>query len=198
MSADGIPSSRASTSTSSTAVEEARRRFAVEWFDYAAATEEEKKQIGEVYRYVFEHDIQLTFDPSLDADFVDPLKYYGAANRGAFLVVRDLSTPERKIVGTAGLRHLKELGNEAELKRMFLLPLCRGAKLGFIMARMVMERARQLQYDAIVLDTKKRLAAANRVYEVLGWTDCENYNGNPRADRFMRLRLTVTRPSSKL
>jgi GNAT superfamily N-acetyltransferase len=174
-------------------------RFLIEWFDYSTATKADMAQIGEVYKHVFEHDIRLVFNPALDADFLRPLDYYAPKVRGAFIVTRDANDGNR-IVGTAALRHLKELGNQVEIKRMFFLPVCRGRKLAHIVCQLLLGRARDLGYDAVVLDTKKRLAAANRVYEVHGFRDCENYNGNPRADRFMRLRLdsAAAPPSSKL
>eukprot|EP00672_Neobodo_designis_P024405 CAMPEP_0174830736 /NCGR_PEP_ID=MMETSP1114-20130205/2690_1 /TAXON_ID=312471 /ORGANISM="Neobodo designis, Strain CCAP 1951/1" /LENGTH=184 /DNA_ID=CAMNT_0016064539 /DNA_START=36 /DNA_END=590 /DNA_ORIENTATION=+ len=171
-------------------------RFALEWFDYTKATDADQEQIGAVYKHAFTHDIGLVFNPKLDADFVRPLTYYTPAVRGAFMVVRD-SEDGRRIVGTAALRHLRELGNQVEIKRMFFLPCCRGRKLAHTVCAMLVQRARELGFDAVVLDTKKRLAAANRVYEAMGFQDCENYNGNPRADRFMRLRLRPV-PTSKL
>ena len=168
-------------------------RFGLQWFDYAAATATDQEQIGAVYKHAFTHDIGLVFNPKLDADFVRPLTYYTPAVRGAFMVVRDLQDPGKRIVGTAALRHLKELGNQVEIKRMFFLPVCRGLKLAHTVCGLLVQRARELGFDAIVLDTKKRLAAANRVYETIGFRDCENYNGNPRADRFMRFHLRAAK-----
>jgi GNAT superfamily N-acetyltransferase len=163
-------------------------RFMLAWLDVTEMSPTDNDQIKDVWTYVFQHDIGLTFDPALDADFTDPVKYYSMANRGAYAVVRDLDDNDR-IVGTAALRHLKELGNQAELKRMFFLPVCRGHNLATALALMIIEMATLLHFDAIVLDTKVKLAVANRVYDKLGFCDCENYNNNPRADRFMRLKL---------
>ena len=173
-------------------------RFSLQWFDWGRATDKEKSDIGHVYAHVFEHDIGLVFNPALDSDFVTPLKYYSVAAKGAFVVARDDEDGGR-IVGTGALRHLTDLpGFQAEIKRMFFLPVCRGHRLGHVMARMLIDKAREIGFDAVVLDTKKRLAAANRIYELSGFVDCENYNANPRADRWMRLRLKDSTAQSKL
>ena len=168
-------------------------RFSLQWFDFGSASAAEIDQIKQVYASVFKNDIGITFDASLDSDTTHPVKYYSRAVRGAFIVVRD-NDHAQAIVGTCALRHIKELGNQAELKRMFFLPQCRGHKLAKKAAELIIAKAREFGFDAIVLDTKTKLTAANGLYEKLGFVDCENYNGNPRADRFMRLTL---RPAIK-
>jgi GNAT superfamily N-acetyltransferase len=161
--------------------------YAVEWFDFAAATPAETAAISHIYATIFRDDIGLVFDAALDADTVAPLDYYAAAARGAFLVVRHAATGA--LVGTAALRAQPALPATAELKRMFFLPECRGLGLARTVLERALGRARELGYRCVVLDTKQKLAAANALYEKAGFVDCENYNGNPRADRFMRLEL---------
>lgn len=163
-------------------------RFRIEWFDFNQASADDIAQINEVYRTVFRDDIGIEFNPSLDEDCVTPAKYYIAAVRGAYIVVRDREDGGR-IVGTAGLRALPYLPNQVELKRMFFLAVCRGHKLGYQVEQRLVHKATEMGYSAIVLDTRRKLRAANKIYEAIGFVDCENYNKNPRADRFMRLRL---------
>jgi hypothetical protein len=80
--------------------------------------------------------------------------------------------------------------NVCELKRMFLLPCARGKGLSKVMLDNVTQKARELGYAAMVLDTRKRLEAANRLYEVMGgFVEFSDYNGNPRPDRFMIRKL---------
>jgi GNAT superfamily N-acetyltransferase len=197
-----VPSSSASDSSLSVSTKSAPLlrsrcgRFAGQWFDWTTGSAADRAQVGAVYAHVFKNDIGLIFDPNLDADFTDPLKYYSPSNRGAFFVVRDTEDSDR-IVGTAALRHLVELGNQAEIKRMFFLPQCRGAGLGMATGKILVAKSAELGYEAVVLDTKRKLQAANTIYEKLGFTDCENYNGNPRADRFMRLRLAGSNPAHR-
>lgn len=172
-------------------------RFRIEWFDYTRATKPDMDAILHVYKTVFTEDIGEPFDEKLDSDFLRPLDYYADNVRGAFLVVRDTVCGGR-IVGTAALRNFPKLNNQAELKRMLFLKVCRGHGLAPKMAVMLIGKAMELKYDAIVLDTKTKLKAANAVYERLGWVDCEDYNGNPRPDRWMRRVLPRQPGAAKL
>ena len=179
-------SSAATSSSSPQQVDVSGLTYALEWYDFAAATPAELKSIEHVYATIFRDDIGLVFDASLDADLITPLAFYGADARGAFMVVR---RSDATIVGTVALRAQPQLENTCELKRMFFLPECRGKGLAPAAMAMVLERAAALRYAAVVLDTKQKLAAANALYYRTGFADCENYNGNPRADRFMRYTL---------
>lgn len=164
-------------------------RFRIEWFDHARASAADTAAILHVYKVVFAEDIVSPFNETLDADFLRPCDYYADAVRGAFLVVRDLHDGGR-IVGTSAIRRCPQLPNQAELKRMLLLRVARGNGLAREMAVMLIGKARELKYDAMVLDTNKKLRVANGVYEKLGWRDCENYNKSSRPDRWMRLVLS--------
>jgi GNAT superfamily N-acetyltransferase len=173
--------------------------FNVLEFDYSSATDSDVQQIRAVYEHAFEHDIGIQFDATLDSDFTQPLSYYSESVRGAYFVVRHNLTSE--LVGTAGIRAVslpdsctdfscsEGNGRTCELKRMFILPVGRGRGLGGALLQLVLAKARSLGYAVVVLDTKRKLVAANACYEKAGFLDCSNYNGNPRADRFMALRL---------
>ena len=170
----------------------ADNEFVVERFDYENITPEQNDQIKKVYAHAFEHDIGLIFDPSLDRDFTHPLQCYGKDIRGAFFVAKSVKTGE--IVGTAGLRPMEIKGFAdgtcCEVKRMFILPDGRGNGLAKMKMALIFATAREFGYSRMVLDTKKKLEAANHIYEKYGFTDCDDYNGNPRADRWMALDLT--------
>ena len=168
---------------------EATTKYVIEWFDYRNITPREEAEIKNVYEVAFRDDIGLIFDAKIDADFVEPLKYYSPEVNGAYLVVRR-QDESKTIVGTAALRPLADLKPvSVELKRMFLLPEARGLGLSKTTMSMLLGKARELKYERIVLDTKLKLEAANKLYEKNGFTDCERYNDNPRPDRFMALML---------
>lgn len=194
--------------------------LAFRWFDFAHATKAQMAEILHIYEYVFQHDIELVFDASLDSDFTAPLTYYSADVRGAYgVIVRKASdNDEETIVGTVGIRQVhipkhcysgegsaclpppppppssddqpSSSSLVCELKRMFLLPCARGKGLSKLMLDEVLRKARELGYQAMVLDTRKRLVAANKLYETVGeFVEFSDYNGNPRPDRFMIRRL---------
>jgi GNAT superfamily N-acetyltransferase len=81
-----------------------------------------------------------------------------------------------------------------ELKRMFFLPECRGRQLGKQQVLVALDWATKAGYDLCILDTKRRLEAANHVYEKYGgFVEGGSYNGNPRADKFMCKCCTTTK-----
>ena len=123
--------SSAATSSSSPAqsspppVDGGALAYALEWYDFAAATPAELKSIEHVYATIFRDDIGLVFDASLDADLITPLAFYGADARGAFIVRRSDAT----IVGTVALRAQRQPAKTCEP------PTCGGEFLGGAGAR---------------------------------------------------------------
>ena len=70
---------------------------------------------------------------------------------------------------------------------MFVHPDYRGGGRGRTLVESILQKSRQLGYRRCVLDTKAKLAAANKLYAVLGFVAWGNYNANPRADLFYAL-----------
>ena len=165
-------------------------------------------RIGHLYSVYFA-ELGLEFDPSKDGDFTTPEKYYSTPARGAYCVLGFVPQPTAAgdprdateevppiIVGCVGLRDVSDparpdvLGSDCcELKRMFILPEHRGGGRGKLLLQWALGAARALGYRRMVLDTKRRLEAANALYGRAGFADCADYNGNPRADRFMAVDL---------
>ncbi|MGH7317823.1 MAG: GNAT family N-acetyltransferase [Candidatus Rokuibacteriota bacterium] len=121
----------------------------------------------------------------LDHDVADwQAEYDGVA--GVMLVVVD---PAGQVVGTAAVRRLEP--GVAELKRMWLRPACRGRGLARRLMDRCLEEARALRGRVVRLDSERRLAAAVRLYQGYGFVEIADYNGNPRADVWMELRLPL-------
>jgi putative acetyltransferase len=92
---------------------------------------------------------------------------------GTFLVLLD----GEQVVGTGAIRRLDE--QFCELKRMWFLPAYRGKGHGTRMCEALFEFARSAGYKRIRLDTVPVLAAANRLYQRLGFYPIERYNDGP-------------------
>ena len=69
----------------------------------------------------------------------------------------------------------------AEIKRMYVAPAARRQGLGRRLLEALEEKARELGYARIRLDTGNRQPHAQAMYERAGYHPIENYNGNSMA-----------------
>ncbi|MCU0395943.1 MAG: GNAT family N-acetyltransferase [Chitinophagaceae bacterium] len=92
---------------------------------------------------------------------------------------------------TLGCVALRPKGDSTcEMKRLYVKPESRGTGAGRLLASSIVDAARQLGYERMVLDTLNTLQPAIRLYESLGFTICEPYYHNPLPGVvFMQLEL---------
>jgi len=79
-----------------------------------------------------------------------------------------------------------------EMKRLYVRASARGGGYGRLLAERVVADARAIGYRAMRLDTLRTpaMAAANRLYEAMGFRDIPPYYANPLPDvRYMELTL---------
>jgi GNAT superfamily N-acetyltransferase len=94
---------------------------------------------------------------------------------GAFLVIY----ADGKPVAGGGLK--RDEDGVAEIKRMYVVPDARRRGLGQRLLEALEDRARELGYARIRLDTGERQPHARAMYERAGYHPIENYNGNSMA-----------------
>jgi putative acetyltransferase len=96
-------------------------------------------------------------------------------NNGTFLVLVD----GEQVVGTGAIRKLDD--EICELKRMWFLKEYRGQGLGWKMAQILFDFAKQAGYWKIRLDlaNEERQPEALKLYRKLGFYPIERYNDSP-------------------
>jgi ribosomal protein S18 acetylase RimI-like enzyme len=120
------------------------------------------------------------FEPEgLDHDIAHWQEEYGGRT-GSLLLVQD---PSGEVVGTAAVRLLAP--GVAELKRMWLRPVCQGRGLGRRLMDATLDEARRLGGRMLRLDTESKLEAAVHLYRAYGFAEIPRYNDNRRADIWM-------------
>ena len=95
-------------------------------------------------------------------------------NYEALLLARDGTGV---LIGSVAIKRLPD--GTAELKRLYVRAAARGTGLGKTLAAAAVERARELGYALLRLDTLPAMEAARGIYASLGFEPCEPYSDNP-------------------
>jgi putative acetyltransferase len=102
---------------------------------------------------------------------------YAATVDGALLLARDDDTA----LGCVALRRLG--ADSCEMKRMFVDDAGRGRGVGRALGEAVLQRARELGYAAMYLDTSIEQHEAIGLYRSFGFEACEPYHEVPEEMR---------------
>ena len=97
---------------------------------------------------------------------------------------------DNDVVGTVGLKKIND--DTVELKALYLLKELRGQGLGSKLIKCVIDKAKELGYRSMVLDSKSQYKEALGLYKKMGFKETDRYNDNQYADVFMKLELTDT------
>jgi putative acetyltransferase len=110
-----------------------------------------------------------------------------APPQGRLLLARDGA----RIVGCIALRAFTN--DSCEMKRLYVRSQSRASGVGRQLTERVIEEARAIGYVRMLLDTLPTMAAAQRMYERLGFSDVPPYRHNPiEGTRFLGLDLHST------
>ena len=97
-----------------------------------------------------------------------------------------LATYNDNLAGCVGLQELDD--GVCEMKRLYVRQEFRGLKIGRALANAVIERAKQMGYKRMRLDTA--MDTAKKLYSSIGFKEIEPYEYNPvKGAMFMELKL---------
>ncbi len=116
---------------------------------------------------------------------LDTLSQMYGPPRGVLL----LAEIENGLAGCVGVRPIDAA--ICELKRLYVRSDYRGTGMGRLLTETALQAARDMGYSRMRLDTLPQMAAAQRLYEDLGFRDIPAYYGEPMAgQRFMEAVLS--------
>ena len=88
-----------------------------------------------------------------------------------------LATAGNAIAGCVGMCKLD--AERCEMKRLYVRPQYRGKGLGRVLAEKIIAEARKAGYRTMYLDTLPEMAAAQKLYESMGFSTCAPYTDSP-------------------
>ena len=159
-----------------------------------------EKVIALFTAYTKSLEIDLSFQ-----DFDDELSSlpgkYSATSKGVIFLAYDADIfinsflrqaageKQSQVLGCAALRAFNA-PNSCELKRLYTIPKARGRGTGRRLLEAVIQRAKELGYKEMLLDTLSSMTAARKMYADYGFEECEKYYATTlEGTVFMRLKL---------
>ena len=138
-----------------------------------AESQQDLEDIRSLFRaYEHETGLDLCFQ-NFEEELATLPGKYGPPD-GKLIIVRD---ENERAVACAAIRSLEQ--GACELKRLYVRPDARGARLGERLTLALIEDAKQLGYSEMKLDTLPSMGTAVSLYRKLGFQDCPAYYRNP-------------------
>ena len=133
-----------------------------------------------IYSVLEEYGLQ-PYPEHTDADLWDLEGNY-LKNKGSFYLLLDY---HGEIVGSVGILRLND--TECELRKMYLKASKRGRGYGKLLLELGLQRARELGYRRVILETATVLKEAITLYRQYGFERFEAENPSRRCDQMYKL-----------
>jgi putative acetyltransferase len=148
-----------------------------------AASNDDREQVFALVSSVLkEHGLEPDLETT-DSDLRDIEANYFARG-GIFEIIED---HEANLLGSIGIYPLDQ--TTCELRKMYFVARIRGLGLGKHILQRAIDRARQLGFKRMVLETSSKLEAANNLYFKFGFRPVSSDHLASRADRAFALDL---------
>lgn len=132
--------------------------------------------------------IDLSFQSFADEVSQLPGKY-AAEKGGALFLANSTASSPAKVVGCVAVRAFSP-PDTCELKRLYTVPEARGMGVAQRLMDAAMEKARELGYSYMLLDTLASMTPARKLYARYGFAEVDKYYDNPiEGTVFMRAAL---------
>ena len=135
-----------------------------------------------IREYAMSLGISLEFQ-RFDEEIQNLPREYGPP-AGAFLLARE----NGEVLGGGGLRRFSD--DACEMKRLYVRPSAQGRGVGRTIAHALIEQARGIGYQRMLLDTLPSMHEARALYRSLGFLEIAPYRFNPiPGTAYMELKL---------
>lgn len=144
-------------------------------FTYANGLNQDSESIKKViFTTLSEYGLPLDPDAT-DADLNEPEDFY---KDGFFGVIKN---EKKEIIGTFGLLEYKP--GIVEIRKMYLLKAYRGLGIGRFMMDLLLQKAKEMKYTQVMLETATALKEAIVMYEKYGFELDQEAPHTNRCDR---------------
>ncbi|MDR7314593.1 GNAT family N-acetyltransferase [Brevibacillus nitrificans] len=159
------------------------KEYRLEVREVSGLDEEDLDQVKQLFmEYTHSLDIDLSFQ-DFEAEYKALPGKYGPPD-GVLL----LASVDGQAAGCIALRKIGE--GICEMKRLYVRDAFRGLRIGKILIQAILEKASQLHYDVMRLDTLPTMVKAQALYHSFGFYHIEPYVFNPiEGAVFMEVKL---------
>ncbi|MFX1568566.1 MAG: GNAT family N-acetyltransferase [Promethearchaeota archaeon] len=147
------------------------------------------KELIEEIRYLF---IEYASELSVDLEFqnfdeeLNTLPGHYAPPKGSILI----AYYKENLAGCVALRQFQD--DICEMKRLYVRSEFRGKKIGKALSKEIIQKAKELDYKFMRLDTLPFMKEAITLYSDLGFKEIKSYRYNPFDEaKFFELKLDI-------
>lgn len=127
------------------------------------------------------YDLPFSLNGS-DEDLVDIEKSYFSNNGWLYVLIY-----RNEVIGSCGI--MKIDSKVCELKKLYLREKCQGLGFGKLLLEHTIQKAIELGYEEMALESNSCLQKAHRLYEKYGFTNMNAVIGSSRCDYAMQRKL---------